>query len=110
LTEGVHLYDWNYIEDTLNGLVLAGEKGQSDAVYYIGNNERRPLKQIVSDVRDFIAPGVNINLGTYKEDFHVDYSCVDVHRLYRETGYLARWNFRDAVLKTAEWVKGMAWS
>ena len=44
LTEGVHLYDWNYIDDTLNGLVLAGEQGADDAVYYIGGNCRRPLK------------------------------------------------------------------
>lgn len=109
LTEGIHLYDWNYIDDTLNGLVLAGEKGKSDAVYYIGNNERRPLKDIVADVRDIVAPDVEIRLGTYKEDFHVDYSCVDVHKLYRETGYLARTPFDEAVRKTAEWVKTLSW-
>lgn len=109
LTEGNHLYDWNYIDDTLNGLILAGEMGQSDGLYYIGNNERRPLKDIVSDVRDIIAPDVEIHLGTYKEDFHVDYSCVDVHRLYRETGYLAKTDFKEAVLKTADWVSNMDW-
>lgn len=109
LTEGVHLYDWNYIDDTLNGLVLAGEQGVDDAVYYIGGNCRRPLKDIVAEVRDILAPGVEIRLGTYKEDFHVDYSCVDAHRLYRDTGYLAKWDFRDAVLATAEWVKTLPW-
>ena len=109
LTEGIHLYDWNYIDDTIKGLVLAGEKGQTDSVYYIGNNERRPLKDIVSEVRNIINPTVEIRLGTYKEDFHVDYSCVDVHKLYRETGYLAKTNFKDAILKTAEWVKTLNW-
>ncbi len=109
LTEGVHLYDWNYIDDTLNGLILAGEQGKPDAVYYIGNNLRRPLKDIVSDVRDILAPDVDIRLGTYKEDFHVDYACVDVHRLYRDTGYLAKWDFAEAVKKTAEWVKTLPW-
>ena len=109
LTEGVHLYDWNYIDDTLNGLVLAGEKGQSDGLYYIGNNERRPLKDIVSQVRDIVAPEVEIRLGTYKEDFHVDYSCVDVHRLYRETGYLAKTDFVDAIRATADWVAKLPW-
>lgn len=109
LTEGQHLYDWNYIDDTLNGLVLAGEQGKTDSVYYIGNNERRPLKDIVSEVRDIVNPNVEIRLGTYKEDFHVDYSCVDVHRLYRETGYLAKTNFKDAILKTAAWVKELKW-
>jgi len=109
LTEGVHLYDWNYIDDTLNGLILAGEKGKDDVVYYIGNNELRPLKDIVSDVRNYLAPGVEIRIGTYKEDFHVDYSCVDVHKLYGDTGYRARWNFKDAILATAEWVKILPW-
>lgn len=109
LTEGIHLYDWNYIDDTLNGLVLAGELGKSDAVYYIGNNERRPLKDIVSEVRDILNPGVEIRLGTYREDFHVDYSCVDVNKLYRETGYRAKTNFKEAVLKTSDWVKTLDW-
>ena len=109
LTEGTHLYDWNYIDDTLNGLVLAGENGDSDEVYYIGSNERRPLKEIVEEVRDIIAPNVEIRLGTYKEDFHVDYSCVDVHKLYRKTGYLAKTPFKAAVEKTAQWVKTLIW-
>lgn len=109
LTEGIHLYDWNYIDDTINGLVLAGENGNSDSIYYIGNNERRPLKDIVSEVRDIVNPNVAIRLGTYKEDFHVDYSCVDVHKLYRETGYLAHTDFKVAIQRTAEWVKQLNW-
>lgn len=109
LTEGIHLYDWNYIEDTIRGLVLAGEKGKTDSVYYIGSNQLRPLKDIVGEVRDILAPNVEIRLGTYKENFHVDYSSIDVTKLYRDTGYRAKWNFKDAVLKTAEWVKTLQW-
>lgn len=109
LTEGIHLYDWNYVEDTIAGLILAGEKGKVDSVYYIGSNNLRPLKDIVGEVRDIINPSVEIRLGTYHEDFHVDYSSVDITKLYRDTGYQPRWNFRDAVLKTAEWVKTLEW-
>ena len=109
LTEGQHLYDWNYIDDTICGLILAGERGSTDSVYYIGNNYRKPLKQIVSEVRDILNPSVEIRLGTYKEDFYVDYRCVDVHKLYRETGYRAKTDFKEAILKTAEWVKSLNW-
>lgn len=109
LTEGIHLYDWNYIDDTIAGLELAGELGKTDSVYYIGSNERRPLKDIVSDVRDIINPKAKICFGTYKEDFYVDYSSVDVHKLYRETGYLAKTDFKEAILKTVEWVKSLGW-
>lgn len=109
LTEGIHLYDWNYVEDTIAGLILAGEKGKDDSVYYIGSNNLRPLKDIVGEVRDIINPLVEIRLGTYHEDFHVDYSSVDITKLYRDTGYQPKWNFRDAVLQTAEWVKTLKW-
>lgn len=109
LTRGEHLYDWNYIDDALEGLRLAGELGKSDAVYYIGSNERRPLKEIVSEVRDILAPDVPIHLGAYPESFYVDYSCVDVHRLYRDTGYRAKADFRSSILQTAQWVKALPW-
>lgn len=109
LTEGIHLYDWNYIEDTIAGLVLAGEKGKIDSVYYIGSNERLPLKDIVGKVRDIICPEAEIRLGTYHEDFHVDYTSVDVTKLYRDTGYQPKWKFEDAVKKTAEWVSTLNW-
>lgn len=109
LTKGEHLYDWNYIDDALEGLRLAGELGKSDAVYYIGSNERRPLKEIVSEVRDILAPNVPIHLGVYRESFYVDYPCVDVHRLYRDTGYRAKADFRSSILQTAQWVKALPW-
>ncbi len=109
LTEGIHLYDWNYIDDTLSGLVLAGEKGKDDSVYYVGSNERLPLKEIVAKVRDIICPTAEIRLGTYHEDFHVDYTSVDVTKLYRDTGYQPKWKFEDAVKKTAEWVSTLKW-
>ena len=109
LTKGEHLYDWNYIDDALEGLTLAGEQGKPDAVYYIGSNERRPLKDIVAQVRDILSPDTPINLGAYKESFYVDYTCVDVHRLYRDTGYRAKADFRRAIIETAEWVKTLPW-
>lgn len=109
LTEGTHLYDWNYVEDTVAGLILAGEKGKEDSIYYIGSNNLRPLKDIVGEVRDILNPKVEIRLGTYHEDFHVDYTSVDITKLYRDTGYQPKWNFEDAVLKTAEWVKTLDW-
>lgn len=109
LTEGSHLYDWNYIDDCIEGLTLAGEKGISDSLYYIGSRTRRPLKEIVTELRDIVAPDANINLGKYPESFYMDYSCLDVHKLYRDTGYLAKTEFREAVLATTEWVRTLEW-
>jgi len=105
ITEGIHLYDWNFIDDTVRGLILAGEHGKPDSLYYIGNNQRRPLRDIIVQVRDIVNKDVPINFGTYKEDFHVDYSCIDVHRLYRDSGYLAMCDFKDSIFKLVTWLK-----
>ena len=110
LTEGVQMYDWNYIDDALNGLVLAGEHGQTDTYYYIGNKERRPLKEIVAELRDIIAPDAKINLGKYHDEFYMDYSCLDVDRLYRDTGYRPSTQFKEAIVATVNWVKTLEWN
>ena len=109
LTEGTHMYDWNYIDDCISGLTLAGEQGIPDSLYYIGSRTRRPLKEIVEQLRDILAPESKINFGKYREDFYMDYSCIDTHKLYRDTGYLAKTDFKDAVLATAQWVKTLKW-
>lgn len=105
LTEGRDMYDWVYIDDCIRGLVLAGEVGFPDMVYYIGSRTRRPLKEIVEELRDILAPEAKINYGRYHDDFHMEYQFIDVHLLYKHTGYLAKTDFKDAVLKTAEWLK-----
>lgn len=105
LTHGEHLYDWNYIEDAVYGLFLAGEKGAKNQLYYLGSNIRRPLKDIVTELRDLINPNAIINFGYYKEDFHLDYSSIDVYKLYRDTGYRAKWDFPKAVDELVKWVK-----
>ena len=107
LTPGTALYDWNYIDDSIEGLSLAAEKGKDNELYYIFGNGIRPLKEIVSDVRDIINPECKINLGTYKEDFGVDYSSVDIYKLYRDTGYYPRTDFKQSIINTAEWLKSI---
>jgi nucleoside-diphosphate-sugar epimerase len=104
LTMGIHLYDWNFIDDAINGLLLAAEKGKSDELYYIGR-QLRPLKDIIFEVRDIVNINGVVNLGLYKEDFHVDYSSIDVNKLYRDTGYLPLCNFKQSIIDTINWIK-----
>lgn len=105
LTPGDALYEWTYVEDSVEGIICAGEKGKDNGFYYIGSNNVRPLKDIVGEIRDLISPNSKINLGKYQENFKCDYSSIDTFELYRDTGFQAKWNFKDAILKTAEWLK-----
>lgn len=105
LTPGDALYEWTFIDDSVEGLICAAERGKDNGFYYIGSNNVRPLKDIVAEIRDLISPQSKLNLGKYKENFKCDYSSVDTFELYRDTGYQAKCDFKQSVLKTAEWLK-----
>jgi nucleoside-diphosphate-sugar epimerase len=106
LTKGNHLYDWIYIEDTVDGIISALMHGRSDELYYIGDN-LKPLKNIIYQVRDHISPKVEIILGAYKENFHVDYSSVDTKKLYKDTAFKPKTDFIFALDETVNWIKNI---
>ena len=105
LTEGVDLYEWTFIDDTVDGLLAAAEKGKAGELYYIGSNNVRPLIDIVNDIREVIYPEGKINVGKYKEAFKCDYSSIDTFKLYRDTGFQAKCDFKESVLKLSDWLK-----
>lgn len=107
LTEGIYLYDWNYIDDTIKGLVLAAEKGFKDEIYYIGNSFRWPLKKIIFETKSILSSKSRINIGKFDELYHLDYSSIDVHKLYNHTGYFAEFDFDQAIKNTSLWVKSI---
>ncbi len=104
LTLGNHLYDWNYIDDAIDGILQVINNGFLFRNYYIGN-QARPLKNIIFEVKEILKSNSDINLGKYNENFHVDYKSVDFYELSRDTGYFPKISFKDAILRTNDWVK-----
>jgi nucleoside-diphosphate-sugar epimerase len=104
LTHGNHLYDWNFIDDAIEGIIQVINKGLLYRNYYIGNHARS-LKDIIFDVKKIISSTSEIYLGKYLENFHVDYKSVDFYELSRDTGYFPKVPFTEAILRTRDWVK-----
>lgn len=104
-TKGDALYDWSYIDDVTGGLYVVGEKGIDGKEYYVGSNRLRPFRDIISEVRDILAPDAEINFGAFTDTAYVDYTGIDIYELYRDTEFYPTCDFRESVLKTAEWLK-----
>jgi len=98
-------YDWVYIDDVVEGLIRIAEKGIRGKEYYVGNTELRPFRQIIEEVRDIIAPQVEINCGAYNDTSYIDYSSIDTYELYRDTGFLAKCDFKESIRKTVDWLQ-----
>ncbi len=104
-TKGEALYDWSYIDDVVGGLYAVGEKGIDGKEYYVGSNRLRPFKDIISEVRDVLAPNAKIEFGAFDDNAYVDYTGIDIYELYRDTGFYPNCDFRESIIKTAKWVK-----
>ncbi len=105
LIEGNYLYDWIYIDDAVQGMICAAEKGISGKQYLIGNITLRTFRQIIENVRDIIAPDASLNFGKYHDETFTDFSHFDTNALYNDTGFECTSDFKESILKTAEWVK-----
>ncbi len=106
---GEYLADWLYVKECVKGYFAVAEKGISGKSYYLGHRKLKPFKEWVTEARDIINPNVALYFGAYGADPEVDYSLVDLDALYRDTGFEAKEDFREAILNTAEWAKTLDW-
>lgn len=103
------LYDWVYIDDTVDGILAAGEKGISGREYYVGHRAPRRFGEIVTEVGNIISPKLELRFGEYNSTSFVDFAAIDMNALYNDTGFECKADFKESILKTAEWVKSLNW-
>ncbi len=105
LIVGENPYDIVYISDIVDGLMAIGENGRDGRGYYIGHRKLRKFKDWIQDIRDVIAPKVELRFGEYKDRQCIDYSKIDLNALYQDTGFECHADFEKSIKATAEWVK-----
>jgi len=105
LVEGNNLYDLVYIQDIVDALIAIGEKGHNKKEYYVGHRKLKTFKEWMIDIRDNIAPDIELKFGEYKDNQQIDYNKVDLDALFRDTGWQCQHELKDRIIPTARWVK-----
>ena len=105
LVEGNNLYDLVYVQDIADALIAIGEKGKNKKEYYVGHRRLKTFKEWMIEIRDEIAPEVELKFGEFKDNQQIDYSKVDLDALYRDTGWECRYELRDRIKEVAQWVR-----
>ncbi len=105
LVEGNNLYDLVYIDDIINAFIAIGEHGKHMKEYYVGHRKLKTFKEWMIDIRDCVAPDVDLQFGEYKDNQQIDYSRVDLDCLYNDTGFECKADFEKTMQSTVEWVK-----
>lgn len=106
LIQGNNIYDMIYIDDIVSAFIAIGEYGQNMKSYYVGHRKPKIFRKIMTELRDVLNPDINLHFGAYKDvTSGMDYSKIDLDALYNDTGFECKSDFRESILKTAEWVK-----
>ena len=106
LVEGKRKNDWVYIDDTVNGLITAAEKGVDFRDYYIGHSDITTFREKIIAMRDVLCPSLGLPFGTMQENTYIDYSDIDLEALHRDTGFECQADFEESIRKTAAWLQG----
>lgn len=105
LIKGDNYFDLIYIEEALDGIVAVAEKGRPFESYYIGHSKLRTFKDVVYTISDIIGYSYDLNFGSYPDpSFSLDYSLIDRDKLYKDTGVVCNYDFKESIIKTKHWL------
>ena len=104
LVEAEGKYDMVYIDDIVGAFRAMGERGLDQRTYYVGHRQEKTFGELIGNMRDVLAPGMELVFGEYQETTRLDYSLIDREALYRDTGFDCTADFGESILRTAEWL------
>lgn len=92
-------WDYLYVDDLIEAMILLGEKGVGGKVYPIGSGEHQPLSKYVETIRQLINPTLPLGIGDlpYKNPNKIDNQILDISSLQADTGFCPRWNFEEGI-------------
>lgn len=103
---GEQLYDFVYIDDAIKAFISIACYGKSHKAYYVGSLNPKPLKEFLIEMRDAINPNLDIGIGDISFDgVSLSYEEFDIMAVKEDTGFAARYSFREGIKKTAEWIQ-----
>ena len=106
-TAGYQTYDFIYITDAINSIVEVAEKGKAFNRYYIGSGEPKPLREYLLEMRDIVAPGVELGLGDFEfKGIDISYDQFKLKKVEEDTGYKNQVPFAQGIKMTADWIRG----
>lgn len=98
LTKLEQLWDYIHIDDAVEALFLAGEKGKKNAVYAIGHGDNWELRRYIEIIHNLIDSSLPLGIGEipYSGDV-IPSSCIDLSEIQRDTGFAPRVDFESGI-------------
>lgn len=103
VTKLEQLWDYVNIQDVVEALLRIGRFGKANAFYTIGHGDNWPLYKYIDIIHSYIDPTAPIGIGEvpYK-DSRLPSSCVDLTRIFEDTGFVPEVSFEDEIKKVID--------
>lgn len=110
-TQGEQIWDYLYVSDCANALILAARYGRDGAAYPIGSGKARPLSEYIQILRNLCNPEAETGLGKIPYvPGQVMHLKADISELTNDTGFFPKVSFEEGIRSTITWCKeGMAY-
>jgi nucleoside-diphosphate-sugar epimerase len=106
LTACEQIWDFLYIDDAADAAVALVENPVAAGIFNLGSGVGRPLREMVTLLRDIVRPGSELGFGLvpYRPDqvMHLE---ADIGRLKRLTGWEPKVDLRTGLKQTVEWFR-----
>lgn len=105
LITGNNLFDMNYVDETVGGLIAAAERGHNLESYYVGHHDLYTFRDNVIKMCEIIGYKRELHFGDYPDpDYNIDYASINRKKLYEHTGYMCKADIKDSLLRTKAWI------
>lgn len=106
LTECTQMWNFLYCDDAADAFYLLAQKGIRGKTYIVANDESRPLKEYVEIIRDSINPDLPLGYGEFASNGKPVELSADISELKADTGFTAKTDFKDGIMKTIKTFTG----
>lgn len=106
LTKLEQLWDYVYIDDVIDALVLIGERGQNGMIYAIGHGDNCPLRNYIEVIHEKINSDIPLGIGevAYSNDV-LPSSCIDLTDIKKDTGYIPKISFEEGISRVIKKIR-----
>lgn len=98
MTHGRQLYDFIYITDAVEEIILSAEQGKANYAYYIGHSKQKPLREYVEQAKAILKSQSEIRFGAVElTGAMLTYEEFDTEKVERELGYIPQISFEQGI-------------
>lgn len=99
-TKGKQMWDYLFSEDAACAFRRAGEDGIDGKTYVLGNGTARQLSAYIEEIRDMVAPEVELKFGEIPySDKQVMFLQADIGALRKDLQWEPQYGFREGIAK-----------